>query len=274
MTQWTDYTEDLILKHLLGDTTWTKPGGTHLAGFEVMPSDDGTGATEATYSNYGRTAITQLDATWTLSTITDGQQIVNASSISLPTPSATDGNDLVGIGIYNAASGGDLMCYATLGSNITPTNAVPITWAASAMVWQFTGVAGRMCDPLAQAILNHIFRTSTWARYTDIFIDLVTTMPNQAGSGGIDYAGNGYAQQDLGPLAANWTFDAAAGTATYNNAITFSTNPTADWTGIDGQVLKGDSTTLMKLDYADAPRTYVSGQPVRIGAGQLIVTMS
>lgn len=275
MTALTKYTEDLIARHLAGSTTWTKPGGIFLAGFEVMPDDTGAGGTEATYSGYARNSIAQLDANWTPSSIANGYQVANAIVVDLPTPTATDGNDIVGIGFYNALTGGDLLCYGTLtGGNITPTNGVPIDWQIGDLVVSWVQTDERFCDPFTSVVLDHMFRTDTWAKPSAITTDLMTTMPNKAGAGGVAYAGNGYAIPTVGPNVADWDFTTPGDTvATHNKIASFGT-PTADWTGIDGHVLRADGVVFMKLDYADAPRTYQTGADVRFQADTLAFSVA
>jgi hypothetical protein len=93
-----------------------------------------------------------------------------------------------------------------------------------------------MSDYLENQLIDHLFRTATFAKPSAVYIGLYTAAPSDAG-GGTEVAGGSYARQNLAPLNANWnatqggTTGASSGTsgATANaSAITFPV-PSADW---------------------------------------------
>ena len=102
----TNYLEDKIMNHVFGSTTFTKPTNWYVGLLTASPSDS-SGGTEVTGGSYAR----QICAF----TITGSgvAQAVNTSAITFPTATADWG--IVGwIGIYDAASSGELVAYQNL----------------------------------------------------------------------------------------------------------------------------------------------------------------
>ena len=102
----TNYLEDKIMNHVFGSTTFTKPTNWYVGLLTASPSDSSEG-TEVTGGSYAR----QICAF----TITGSgvAQAVNTSAITFPTATADWG--IVGwIGIYDAASSGELVAYQNL----------------------------------------------------------------------------------------------------------------------------------------------------------------
>ena len=102
----TNYLEDKIINHVFGSTTFTKPTNWYVGLLTASPSDSSEG-TEVTGGSYAR----QICAF----TITGSgvAQAVNTSAITFPTATADWG--IVGwIGIYDAASSGELVAYQNL----------------------------------------------------------------------------------------------------------------------------------------------------------------
>lgn len=114
-----DYLEALVLDLLIGAVAsgWTRPAGLntlYIAAFPVAPSDAGGGTEISTGggSNYGRVAVTNNDTYWGR---TDNQA-ENLSDISFPT-ALTDWGTVVAIGIFDAATSGNLLWWCTLATS-------------------------------------------------------------------------------------------------------------------------------------------------------------
>ncbi len=79
-------------------------------------------------------------------------------------------------------------------------------------------------------VLNHQYRTATWAKPTSVWVALFTADPTDAGTGA-EVAGGGYARQAVSCADANWTFSADDGSGnsqiTNANVITYA-NPTVN----------------------------------------------
>lgn len=79
---------------------------------------------------------------------------------------------------------------------------------------------------LENAIINHIFRTATFAKPAGLWVSLHTADPTEAGTG-TEVSGGSYARAQLNPADAN--FDAPVDGATQNSAAITFPAPTANW---------------------------------------------
>jgi hypothetical protein len=123
-------------------------------------------------------------------------------------------------------------------------------------------------DYLENKLVDHIFRTATFAKPAGIFIALFTVAPTDAG-GGTEVAGGSYARVSVPPLDTNWTATqgGTAGPSTGNTGLTSNAvaitypSPTANWGtvvafGIFDAAVAGN---LLVWDVLTAPRTINSG---------------
>lgn len=127
-------------------------------------------------------------------------------------------------------------------------------------------------DFLENLIIDHLFRTRTWAKPTALYVALFTAAPNDAGGGTeVGTGGTGYARIPLNPLDANWTATQGgnAGNSTGTTGLTVNSSaiifgaPTANW-GTVGWYAIFDAVTGGNMWLWDAvvnPRTIVSGDP-------------
>ena len=126
-----DYLENKVLDHVVGATAYTAPGTLYFALFTVAPSDTG-GGTEVTGGSYARVAMTNNTTNFPAAT---GGQKKNGTVITWPAATASWGT-CVAVGIYDAASAGNLLFWSTLATNKTvdsgdtvsiPVNSLVIT---------------------------------------------------------------------------------------------------------------------------------------------------
>lgn len=115
MSAATDYLEALIADHLTRDASWTKPSGLYVGLFTAMPNDDATGGTEVSGGSYARVQHGPGDAQWNVSS---PGVVTNAGDITFPQATA-DWGQLVGVGVWDAATGGNLLFAAQLGATKT-----------------------------------------------------------------------------------------------------------------------------------------------------------
>ena len=102
----TNYLEDKIMNHVFGSTTFTKPTNWYVGLLTASPSDS-SGGTEVTGGSYAR----QVCAF----TITGSGTALAANTSAITFPTATADWGIVGwIGIYDAASSGNLVAYQNL----------------------------------------------------------------------------------------------------------------------------------------------------------------
>jgi len=139
-------------------------------------------------------------------------------------------------------------------------------------------------DYLENLVVDHLFRTRTWAKPAALYVALFTTAPSDSG-GGTEVAGGAYARVSYAPSDTNWnatqggTSGNSSGTGGQTSnalAITFPA-PTAGWGtvthfGLFDAVTGGN---LLVWDALTAARTILSGDPAPsfpIGALQITVS--
>jgi hypothetical protein len=109
-----DYLENKVLDLLFNATAYTPPSSWYFALFTAAPSDSG-GGTEVTGGSYARVAVTRNTTNFPAAS---GGALSNGSAITWPTATANWGT-VVAVGVYDAASAGNLICWATLATNRT-----------------------------------------------------------------------------------------------------------------------------------------------------------
>ncbi len=107
-----DYMENEVLNMLVGRSAITQKT-VYLALFTAPPTDAG-GGTEVTGGSYARKQLNTPPSTNPyFGTAASGGQITNTAVISMPTPTAAWGT-IVAVGLYDAASAGNLLAWATI----------------------------------------------------------------------------------------------------------------------------------------------------------------
>lgn len=124
----TNYFENQIIDWFFRGQTFTPPINLHFALFTVAPTDTG-GGTEVTGGAYARVSVARSLAAWagtqsagstTASTGTGGTTS-NNSAVTFPAPTANWGS-VVAVGVFDAASAGNLLVYGALTTPKTVNN--------------------------------------------------------------------------------------------------------------------------------------------------------
>src|SRR5438552_4738656 len=110
MSNFSDYLEAGVLNHALRGSALSVPSGTRLALFTSDPTDAGTG-TEATGGWYGRQSV-GLASGWTAPADSAGGKMSQNASIIAYNPVTGSAVTITHIGIYDAATGGNLLYHA------------------------------------------------------------------------------------------------------------------------------------------------------------------
>ena len=110
-----NYLENEILDHILGNDPWSAPATVYIALYTVTPTDAG-GGTEVTGGSYARVAVTNNDTNWP--DAVSGAK-ANGTAIDFPQASGSWGT-VVAFGILDAASTGNLLYWGA----VTPNKAV------------------------------------------------------------------------------------------------------------------------------------------------------
>jgi len=137
------YLENAILNEVFRTSAYTKPSRLYISLHTADPTDAGTASTELTGNGYARAdAGAPADAAWTLASAPggDGRQVTNVAQISFPTPtgnwsSSGGGTTVTHFGIWDAATGGNLLFSGALGTSRAVVNGDgPPTFQASSIL--------------------------------------------------------------------------------------------------------------------------------------------
>jgi hypothetical protein len=138
-----NYLENKLIDHIFRGQAYTPPATLHVALLTSAPNDAG-GGTEVTGGSYARVAVTASLANFagtqsagsTVASSGTGGTTSNNGAITFPAPTANWGS-VTHWGIYDAASGGNLLYYAALTTAKTINNgdAAP-SFAAGALTVQ------------------------------------------------------------------------------------------------------------------------------------------
>lgn len=176
------------------------PTNVYLALFTAMPTQAGTGGTEVTGTGYARQAISAAAGWGAISGGTTGPwSIANASTVNFGNAGSAWGT-VLGFGIYDASTAGNLLYVANFGSSVIISNGAPVSFAAGAITVTVTGVS----QYLANAALNWYKGTAYPAAPVNVYAALYTTMPTAANTGGVEVSGTGYARQPIA-AASGWS---------------------------------------------------------------------
>lgn len=139
MSAMSDYLENKLVDQLFRGQTAPTTTTLYVALLTAAPSDSG-GGTEVTGGSYARVAVTSSLANWagtqsagsTVASSGTGGQTSNNAAITFPTPSATWGT-VTHFGIYDAASGGNLLFWGALTINKTINQSDTVTFPAASL---------------------------------------------------------------------------------------------------------------------------------------------
>ena len=105
-----NYLETKVLDHVFGATAYTAPSTLYLSLHTANPDEDGSGAEVSTSGTaYARQAVAFT---------TSGNTTSNTAAVEYPTATSNFGT-VTHVGVYDAATSGNLLCYATLTSSKT-----------------------------------------------------------------------------------------------------------------------------------------------------------
>lgn len=123
MSKASDYLETQLGTHLLLTSSFTKPAAQYVALYTTNPAEDGTGGTEVTGAGYARVAYGPGDAYWSAPTSGDGL-FSNLAAIQFGAPTA-DWGTIVGFGLLDNSTGGNLLIVSTLTASLVVNNGDP-----------------------------------------------------------------------------------------------------------------------------------------------------
>lgn len=125
-----DYMEDQILNWFKGTSIVASPATLYVGLFTTLPADTGSGGTpangtEASGTSYARVAVTSASGWSAISTVNTTQRhITNAGTITFPQAGGSWGT-IIGYGIWDASTAGNLICYGSVTSQAITTGMTP-----------------------------------------------------------------------------------------------------------------------------------------------------
>lgn len=139
MSAMSDFLENKLIDQLFRGQTAPTTTTLYVGLLTAAPSDTG-GGTEVSGGSYARAAVSSSLANWagtqaagsTVASTGTGGQTSNNSPITFPTPSATWGT-VTHFGIYDAASGGNLLFWGALTIAKTINQADTVTFPAASL---------------------------------------------------------------------------------------------------------------------------------------------
>jgi len=133
MSAKSDYLENALVNLVLGGTAFAAPANVYLALFTTMPNDAGVGGVEVTIgvNGYARAARANDASTWGAAT-TNGTRTNSAAAFTFPSPGGSWGT-VVGVGIYDAATAGNLLYYGLLSAPKTIASGQIYKFAAGSL---------------------------------------------------------------------------------------------------------------------------------------------
>lgn len=144
MAALSDYLENKIIDWLLRAQAFTPPATVYVGLFTTNLDDDDSGDVEATGGSYARVAVTSSLANWagtqsagsTTASSGTGGTTSNNGTITFPAPTGNWGS-ITGMGVFDAASAGNLLFYSPLTTAKTVNNGDPApSFAAAALTLQ------------------------------------------------------------------------------------------------------------------------------------------
>lgn len=131
MSNLSTYLSNALLDHAFGEGAYTEPT-TYCALFTTNPSmPAGSGGVEVSGGSYARVALSGLMSA------ASAESITNGSTITFPTATGSWGT-VVGVGIYDASSGGNLLMAGPLTTSQTVNSGNTFSFLASNLTATFS----------------------------------------------------------------------------------------------------------------------------------------
>ncbi len=135
MPAMSNYLENAVIDQLLRGQPYSPPANLYIALFTAAPTAGG-GGTEVSGGGYARAAVPSSLASWagtqgagtTVASSGTSGQTSNNAQISFPTPTAAWGT-VVAMGIFDAASGGNLLFFGNLTQSQVVGQGNPVYYA-------------------------------------------------------------------------------------------------------------------------------------------------
>ena len=106
------YAEGKVLGLLFGDTAYSIPATYYVAAFSAAPGPGSN--TELTGNAYARVAVTNNTTNFPVGSGSNPFTLTNGTAIAFPTATTANWAPVVGIGIYDASTSGNLIAWCPI----------------------------------------------------------------------------------------------------------------------------------------------------------------
>lgn len=124
--------KNAVLDAHLGASATLLPATVYIGLLKADPSDDGSGVVEPTGGSYARVAVSNNGTNWPAAA---GGVKSNAGAVSFPTPTA-DWGECTHVGVFDAASAGNLRMSGPLGAPRNVLNGDNISFGAGELEFE------------------------------------------------------------------------------------------------------------------------------------------
>jgi len=216
-----------LLDHVLKTGAYSVPANIYVALSTANPTDAGTGIAEPS-DGYARVVMNSWDAAASRAT-------ENTNQITFAQASG-DWGTITHWAIFDAITDGNFLAHGDFTASKTCPIGTNLYVAAGDIDVVFS--ANGICDTLANKLLDHVFKTTSYTPETNLYVGLFTTSPTDTGAAGTECADGAYAREIMNV----WDV-ASAGASENTNAITFTT-ATASWGTVTHFCILNHLTTL------------------------------
>jgi len=256
-----NYLELELLDHVFSVGAYSQPASLYVALSTATISDNANGLTEpATTTNYDRIGAENWDAS-------SGRQIANTNVLSFDQASSSWGT-ITHYAVCDSLSGGNMLAHGVLSTSKAVAAGNTPTIAAREI--QIDASSGGQTDYIAEALLDHVFKNTTYTAVATVFISLSNSDPGVDGSGISEPAtGENYDR------VAHASWETASGGFTQNSGDVEFNPASASWGSVTHMsvcdtIAQGN---VLFYDVASPAQTPTAGDTVKFNAGDIEITM-
>lgn len=256
-----DHSEDSLLDHVLGNTSYTPLATMYLALSTTAPADDGTNVTEHSGDGYVRKAITFAAA--------NARAIAQNADVNFNEATASWGT-ITHYAIFDAESGGNMLAYGDIDPDKLIDSGKTPKIISGEVAISFT--TGGVTTYLANELLDFMFRNQAYSQPT-LYTGLIeTTDPDDdsTGSNIDELEMTGYARKLAGAFSAS-----SGGSSDNDSVIDFGTLTGTTETIVASVICDAlTAGNALFYDTALADTAVADGDSVQYAAGSFAVTIA
>jgi hypothetical protein len=249
-----------------GTTYPAAPANTYVALFTTVPNQANSGGVEVSGTGYVRVAIPSSG--WGSITGSGPWQIATNAQTSFGNAGSSWGT-VLGLGLYDASSSGNLLEVFTLAQSITVNSGQLVSFASGIITVTESGACSQY---LADARLNWFKGTAYPTAPANTYAALFTAMPDPTNASGTEASGGAYARAAI--ASSGWSaLTGTNPTSISNSGVLTFTTPTASWGLITGVCLFDASSSgdLLELNTLSSAQYVNAGAIVSFAASSLAI---